>query len=124
MGNLRELAEADLETTLEDSVMGFGLPIVLIDPDGAEQTVNGQVLYETVIENPETGQEIIVPKPVVTVRRSSLDRIPIAGENWFVKIPSTPAVAAAKENYLLERPPEGGRSIGYIRLYLMKAEQS
>lgn len=124
MGNLRELVESDLETTLEDSVAGFGLPIELIDPDGNEETVNGQVLYDTIIENPETGQEIVVPKPVVSIRRSSLSRIPKDGESWLVRIPETPAVEANKEDYLLERPSEGGRTIGYIRLYLMKAKQS
>lgn len=131
MDNLRERVEADLDVTLEGD---WGLPVVLIDPatgitydhkyadpplDPPEDLV-GQVLYDTRIENPETGGEMIVHKPVVTLRRSSLEVIPSRG--WVCKIPLTPSYDAEKVTFLVERPAEDGGSIGFIRLYLMRAE--
>jgi hypothetical protein len=117
---IREQIEADLQEILEGS---FSLPIVLFGPDGERQDLNGQVVYETIEIDPQSGSEVIVEKPVVTVRRSSLSRVPLFGEPWSVQIPGTPSRTATMVTYMLERPPEGGRSIGFIRLYLMKAAQ-
>lgn len=130
--NLREQAESDLSFTLEGA---FGLPVTLIAPDGAIQSKSanditadlvGQVLYDTVRVNPDTGEEMVVNNPVVVLRRSSLDRIPIPGEKWIVKIPVDPLTTAILEDFLIDetRPPEGGRSIGFIRLYLRRVQQS
>jgi hypothetical protein len=129
--NLREQIESDLSRTLEKE---YGLPVVLIDPDGNTievsqndgQPLVGQVLYDTVRINPDTGEEMIVNNPIVSLRRSSLSRVPQAGENWIVKIPTDPSTTAAKEDFIISstRPPEGGRSIGFIRLYLQRAKQT
>lgn len=124
--NLRVQVEEDLHETLEDSE-GWGLPVVLIAPDGTkidksanhpEEDLSGQILYDTTVVNPETGLDMIVHKPVVTLRRSSLSRIPVAGENWMAEIPETPDPAAAKVLHKVERAPEEGKAIGFIRLYL------
>jgi hypothetical protein len=122
MGNLRQQAEADLAFTLEGD---FSLPVELTDPDGLKQSVTGQVLYDTVVVSPDTGQEVVVNNPVITLRRSSLNRIPGPAENWFVKIPTTPSATAEMSDFVIDtdRPPEGGGSIGFIRLYLKKASQ-
>ena len=130
MASLRAKIEADLKHTLEGD---FALPVVLIDPDG--QTISqgidgrplcGQVLYDTVKVNPETGEDFIVNNPVVTLRRSSLSRVPLAGEVWLVKIPLNPLHPEELAPFLVDptRPPEGGRSIGFVKLYLRKADQS
>lgn len=121
--SLREQVESDLSFTLE-SIGDWGLPVELIDPDGLVYQLNGQILYDTIVTDPETGGEIIVHKPVVTLRRSSLTRVPLSGEKWAVKIPIEPSLTANKVTFLLERPTEEGGSIGFIRLYLMKAKQS
>jgi hypothetical protein len=127
---LREIIESDLATTLEGD---FGLPVVLIGPDGVTYDTSfndpstpllGQILYDTRVDIPETGQEIIVHKPVVTLRRTSLERIPISGEKWIVKIPIVPQFDAPKVSFSLENPTEDGGAIGFIRLYLMELEQS
>lgn len=127
--NLRQKAEADLSKTLEGD---FGLPVILIDPDGNEITENvlgttlkGQILYSTVRTDPETGEPIIVNNPVVTLRRNSLARVPVPGEKWLVRIPVDPTSGANPIDFIidLDRSPEGGRDIGFIRLYLRKAEQ-
>jgi len=200
--NLREQVEADLEVTLEGE---WGLPVVLISPDGEKQespvilsasdlsfldsdssinsvttdfrylrltigdtiTVSGsasndgtltvatisqnkitvdeaitteaagsaitlvndsldllgQIIYDTLSDSPETGAEIIVHKPVVTLRRTSLTRIPVDGENWYVEIPLNPSLTGTKYPFTMERPTEDGGSIGFIRLYLIQADQ-
>jgi hypothetical protein len=124
--NLRELCESDLAITLEDEAFGFGLPVVLISPDGEEDTVSGQILYDTVVQDPDTGAIEKVHKPVVTVRISSLARVPLPTERgrWAVKIPITPSRTAPKTTFILEDASEDGGSIGFIRLYLVRPKQS
>jgi hypothetical protein len=121
--SLRAQAEADLAVTLEDAA-GFGLPVVLIDPDGATHAVNGQVLYDS-IETTAEGLSVIVHKPVVTVRRSSLPRVPLPTDSprWACRVPTSPVAGAALGTFLVERPEESGGSLGFVRLYLAKAEQ-
>jgi hypothetical protein len=134
--NLRERAEQDLGVTLEGA---FGLPVELTGPDGIEYKTSanspdpqnplplmGQVLYTTVRVSLETGEEVVMNKPVTTLRRSSLARIPQDGEDWFIKFPKDPSLTAELENFVLstDRASEGGRSIGFIRLYPTKAVQS
>jgi hypothetical protein len=122
--NLREQVEADLAFSLE-SETDWGLPVILTDPDGVEySTYYGQILYDTLAVDPATGAQVIVHKPVVTLRVSSLTRVPADGENWKVSIPTSPDRTATKETFLLERPSEDGRSIGFIRLYLIRPRQS
>jgi hypothetical protein len=130
MVNLRKQAELDLGQTLEGE---FSLPVFLTDPDGVKYTLAtsgdplvGQILYDKIKIDPETGEEIAVKNPIVSLRRSSLTRIPQAGEVWQVQIPITPDPDAAKVSFILgkARGPEGGASIGFIRLYLQEAEQS
>lgn len=126
MTNLRELAESDLGETLENSSSGFGLPVELIAPDGTVYTgLTGQVLYDST-ESTEGGLPIVVHKPVVTLRRSSLERVPQQSEKnqWICKIPLTPDPDADLVTFVVEEPVESGGSIGFIRLYLTRAEQS
>ena len=131
MPNLRELAESDLDTTLEGD---YGLPVELTDPDGVIYTTKkdstdllmGQILYDTVLVDPATLEQMTVNLPIVSLRRSSLDRIPLAGETWHVRIPVTPSLTATKVDFLIsgDRAHGGGASIGFIKLYLQKATQS
>jgi hypothetical protein len=131
MVNLREQAESDLATTLEGD---FGLPVELTDPDGVIYTTKtgstdllmGQILYDQVRVDPATLGQMVVNNPIVSLRRSSLVRIPLAGETWHVRIPITPSLTAEKVDFLIDtdQPPEGGASIGFIKLYLKKAVQS
>lgn len=129
--NLRIKAEQDLARTLEGE---FKVPVVLITPDG--ETIDtsendglplgGQVLSDSVTIDPETGEPIVVFDPIVVLRRSSLSRVPIPGETWFVKIPINPNDNTTLEDFVIDsdRSPEGGRSIGFIRLYLRRVAQS
>jgi hypothetical protein len=128
--NLRVLVESDLEDTLEGD---WGLPVELIDPDGnthntvagdPTRALVGQILYDTLTRDPEDGAEVIIHKPVVTLRRSSLTRVPKENEKWIVKIPLTPNPTANKVTFYLERPSEEGGAIGFIRLYLTLVERA
>ena len=138
MQNLRERAEQDLGITLEDPKQ-WGLPVELTGPGGIEIKTSanspdpqnplplyGQVLYNTVRVNPETGEEMVTASPVIVLRRSSLSRVPLDGEKWFIKFPKDPSLTASLSNYALtpDRATEGGRSIGFIRLYPVKVVQS
>lgn len=86
----------------------------------------GQVLYDTLEQNPDTGADMIMHKPVVTLRRTSLVRIPEATERnrWLVSIPKTPSMTAELQPYIVGQPSEGGNSHGFIRLYLTQPLQS
>lgn len=132
MGDLRELIEGDLKETLEGD---FGLPVILIAPDGTIQDKSandptedlmGQILYDSLIHDPNTGLDIVVHKPVVSLRRSSLTTVPDAtpGQNWAVRIPLEPSVSAPKVTFRIGRVTEGGDSIGFVRLYLERIEQT
>jgi hypothetical protein len=65
--NLRAQAEADLAVTLEDGASGFGMPVILIAPDGTiidkktgtTDTLMGQILYDST-ETTEVGIPTIV----------------------------------------------------------------
>ena len=120
MSYLREIIERDLGTTLEGD---FRLPVVLIAPDGSQQTVNGMIVYETASIDERTGQPVIVHQPAVTVRISSLTRVPVAGETWAVRIPTAPSYTGTKTTFYA-REFVDGRSHGWIQMTLIRAEQS
>lgn len=126
--SIREEIEAALAETLEDPDC-FGLPVLLVDPDGVEHgPYYGQVLYDTRVTKAteEEFLEVVDHNPVVTLRRSSLARIPLPTEKtrWAVRIPTTPSLTATKETFMLGRVSEDGGSIGFIRLYLTRPVQS
>jgi hypothetical protein len=131
MGNLRKLAVSDVK---ELNQKDWGLPVELTDPDGnkyitdnvtGEKLTAIQILYDYRKLDPGTGEEITVNEPVVTIARSSLSRVPIAGERWHVRIPIEPDPDAELQDFILSetRAPEGGRSLGFINLYPQKAVQ-
>jgi len=128
--NVRALAETDLAHTLEGE---FRIPVVLIDPTGLkiDKTKNGlslggRVLLSQPRTNMDTGEVVIVPDPVVELRRSSLSRVPVIGEKWGVIIPDSPRADAVLETYVLDpsRTVSGGESLGVIKLPLVKATQA
>lgn len=132
MVNLREQAESDLGFTLEGG--DWGLPVELVAPDGTvyvspvsnpETKLTGQVLYNTQEFDPDTGMDVQIPRVVVSLRKSSLARVPANDERWIVKIPETPSTTAPLVSYALSgKPIQDGGSFGFVRLYLEKLEQS
>ena len=128
MINLRELAEKDLAETLEGE---WSLPVILIGPDGIKydktvdgRNLTGQVLYGRREFNPDTGEEIFINTPVVTLRISSLVRVPADTECWGVKIPVKPSTTADMDDFIFNgRPSEGGATIGFMRIYPQRMVQ-
>ena len=117
-----------MKETLESE---WKMPVELTSPDGVQQLysknnpselLGGQVLYSSRRENPETGETIVVNQPVVTLRVSSLVRIPKAGEKWYIKIPTGIEPNASKQSFVFtpDRSPENGTDMGFIKLYLQK----
>lgn len=122
MVDLRKLSEEYLEISLEGD---FSLPVEIQTPDAAIQTVRAQVLYDRTGEDPQTGETVYVTDPVVVVRRSSLDPLPSPGDRLVIRIPSEPREDADKETYFcFDQSFQGGRSLGLIRFYLTKTEQT
>jgi hypothetical protein len=125
--NLRSRAEKDLRVTLEGD---FGVPVVLIAPDGAvvDKTVDGRPLRcKAAWAQPAInadGQEVVVPNPVVWLRRTSLARVPRSGERWLVRIPVSPAEDAEMGDFLMDESyaARGGRGLGKVRIPLVFAE--
>lgn len=131
MENLRVTMERDLGDCLESE---FKMPVELTSPDGETQiySVNnpleklgGQVLYFSRRENPETGETIVINQPVVTLRISSLSRVPIPGERWFIAMPIDPTIGALWRQFIFtpDRAPEHGTDIGFIKIYPQRIEQ-
>jgi hypothetical protein len=131
MGGQWAIIESDLHETLEGD---FGLPVEITNPAGVTQIysandptelLSGKISYSTVMQDPETGAPIIDPKPVVTLRRSSLDTVPdnAALGNWMVRIPITPSETGTKVTYTIGQPTQSSE-IGMIRLYLTRIVQS
>lgn len=129
--NLRKhIATSGLKLSLESG--GFGLPVELIAPDGTEIKTNevgdklkGQVLYDADGIDPESGDLIVVEETTVTLRITALSRVPLAGENWGVKIPVNPAIPDVLTQFIVntDKSLTNGRSIGFIKLFLKDAEQ-
>lgn len=70
--SLRQLAEADLGTILEDGVTGFGWPITITDPAGNAGTLTGFSDDIAQIIDPDTGQAVSGRLASVALRISSL----------------------------------------------------
>lgn len=69
---LRAIAEADLATTLEDAVGGFGVPIIITDPDGNVGNLIGFGNDIAEFIDPDTGQAVTGRMVSAVVRISSL----------------------------------------------------
>jgi hypothetical protein len=128
--NLVQLAEEDLLDTLEGD---WSTPIILIDPDGVtyDKSANdptldlvGQVIRDTIVEDPNIGSQLVVHNPMITVRISSLTRVPSQLEKWVVKIPNSPLEGAPLKSYKISRPSMDGSTLGIMKLYLQELEQS
>lgn len=69
---LREIAEADLVTTLEDRDTGFGFNIKVTDPDGTSADLIGTSNDIAELIDPDTGQAVSGRFASVALRISSL----------------------------------------------------
>lgn len=70
--SLRQLAEQDLQTTLEDTVGGFGWPLTLTDPLGVSVNLSGQSHDISQLVDPDTGTVVSGKEVAVVLRLSSI----------------------------------------------------
>lgn len=130
MENLRAAIEKDLGESIEGE---WGIAVELTAPDGTVQTksandstklLKGQVLYFSQPVDPITGEQTIVNMPVVSLRISSLDRVPANGETSFIRMPISPVAGAKKVSFVFTgtKAKEHGTDIGFIRIYPQKIE--
>lgn len=78
MPGLREIAEADLGTILEDSVYGFGYSITVTDPLGEVKTLTGFSNDIAQVIDPDTGEAVSGRFASVALRISSLTAVGLA----------------------------------------------
>lgn len=124
MGNLRVEAEADLGEILETE---FGQTIKFTDPDGNYFEVQGRFDEYPQRENPDTGAGfVIVAIASVSVRASSMARIPKPAENWFIQAQRIPTETAPFESFMMtpDQAPEDATRLGWQTIFLQKAEQT
>ena len=128
--SVRQLLERDLGTTLEGD--DFGVPVIMTGPDGLDYSttkaglpVRGRLVYDHAEIN-EQGLTIVVHAPVLTLRVSTLRRVPAAGEHWEFKIPVTIVDFTTLTSFFLDSggPPAGGASMGIQRYPLILGTQS
>lgn len=128
--SLRQKLLRDNERTIE-SQKDFGLPVVLIDPDGTThdtsatddtRSLSGRIAYSNFTED-MNGNEIVSRSPTVTLNLGSLTRVPQAGEKWIVQIPPNPD-SETLSDYTYERHPLISRGLGRVKLFLEIIEQS
>ena len=122
--NLRELADSILPITMGASGP-WGLPIDCTPPDGETFSTEGQLLFDAVEIDPDTGEVMAVTNPIAVLHRSSLDQIPTDGEKWFFQMPMEPSRTATKVSFVFNEDQAllpGGRSLGIIRVPLTFSE--
>ncbi len=96
-----------------------------VDAETGEPLKAVQILNDYRSMNPETGEEIIITEPVVTMALSSLNPVPKAGEKWHIRVQLDPTSTELTDCVLSStRAPEGGASLGFIRFYPQKVRQS
>ena len=83
--SLNELAEADNEMLVEDSVLGFADAITLTDSLGVAHAVSGIYNSRGMDIDPGTGATVIGTSASVTLRLSSLSGV-IPAEGWVVEV--------------------------------------
>lgn len=111
----------------------YGLPVELIPPTGVDitenedgETLKSQVLYDREGVDMETGGMIVIGGTTVTLRKSALSRVPVAGEIWGIRIPINPADPDTLSVFLIntDEAPTDGQSAGFIILKLKEAEEA
>jgi hypothetical protein len=124
MEDLRAAQEKDLSDCIEGE---FGTDVILTDPDGEtyeysandpELKLRAKVRYKSVSVNPETGGPLYSEDIHVSIRTTSLTRVPQDGETWGIKLPVSPQVGAPIEDFLFtpDRAIISGADMGYIKI--------
>ena len=122
------MIERDLAVTLEGD---YGDAATLVGPDGTVYATNtlgkpiaGRLVYDHAEVN-ANGETVIVHSPCLTLRTSTLPRVPQFNERWAFKIPKSVTDPTLSLFFLdADRPPVDSASIGFKKYYLVAGVQS
>lgn len=118
MGTLRQEMEADLAEILEGD---YGQEITLQDPTtGESTTVQGQDIRGMRMFDPDSGMEVFVKTPVVTVRNSRFTTLPREGWGCLIRTSLTDTTTVS---YVVDRVAEDGDSFGWTKCFLSLGQQ-
>ena len=123
------MIERDLAVTLEGD---YGVAVTLVDSDGTVYATNtlgkpimGRLVYDHAEVNAANGETVIVHSPCLTLRTSTLPRVPAFNERWMIKVPKSVTDPTASLFFLdADRPPVDSASIGFKKYYLVAGVQS
>jgi len=120
--DLRSKIERDLAVTLEGD---YGIDATLVGPDGTiYPPVRGRLVYDHAEINPN-GETVVVHSPCLTLRTSTLPRVPLHDERWMFKVPKSVTDPTPALFFLdADRPPEDSGSIGFRKYFLFAGAQS
>lgn len=125
---LREIQKVT-EEVIEKEV---GQKVVLIDEDGREyeksalnpeNDLKGFFVSESLEYDINTGMEVVVDAPVLSLPLRALERIPQDGEKWFIRIQTDP-FSDDLTSFTVSGPPKNSKTIGYINLKLQIVGQN
>lgn len=123
--NLIAQAESDLAFTLEDSINGFGVDFIIVDPDKNEYELTGQTTDIGFFIDPSTGIGVEGRYAEVTFRLSSFieaggTSFPDRLKGWFAKDVEINGIKS-KDTYSIQTTPID-RKLGIIKMIMGIAE--
>ena len=131
MINLLELGAKD---NINHHVGGeFAVRFNCIGPDGVRHIVDlngkplaGFIRWTHADLNTDTGEQVVVPTPVIWFPRSILEKVPATGQEWMFQIPSGPMEKEPSVWFAMDTASAvtGSRTQDLIRIVLVKAEQA
>lgn len=128
--NLRQRASEDMK---RQNIKDWGLLIKLRSSDGTLYDTDAETgeplktvmtLWDTSRTVPDDGEDQTIETPNVSMALSSLERVPQPGETWVSFVQFEPDGDLVTKEISEIRAPEGGRSVGFIRLYFQELSQS
>lgn len=122
--SLRELTAQNTEFMLHES--GWELPTIVVTPDGIEHELTGQVIYPCVVEDAQSGVDLVSKKISVVYSLRAADFTLPTDVNYtecIIKIPERPYDTETLVSYAIARVKSGGASFDFVTYYLRKVEQ-
>ncbi len=86
------------EKTRTINTRNWGCEIILEAPDGSALSTDAitglqlraiQIMFNSTKLDPDSGEDIIVPNPQISLSIDSLSVVPLPGENWFCVVLGT-----------------------------------
>lgn len=112
----------------------FGVHFRAVGPDGIWKNIDAesgeplktmQIIYNSVDEDVQTGAEVIVRTPNVTISNRCLNPFPSPGEHWVFEVPENPMPGASMKQYAMSRDREYREDVlGVTTIYLIEMAQS